>query len=82
MLALHMYSWTQQLGRISMLMDGLHAGRMADPAILVFCYTRAAYLNQTVASLASLEGLRRFAVYVSQVGVPSSIVPKRTGICL
>ena len=44
------------------------AAPMASPAVIVFCYNRPRYLEQTLASLASLEGLSRFAVYVSQDG--------------
>jgi hypothetical protein len=41
---------------------------MDSPAVIVFCYNRVSYLNQTLHSLASLEGLGRYTVYVSQVG--------------
>lgn len=41
---------------------------MPRPAILLFCYNRPEYLRQTLGSLASLDGLSQFAVYISQVG--------------
>lgn len=44
------------------------AGGLPNPAVLLFCYNRVGYLNQTLHSLASLQGLERHTVYVSQVG--------------
>ena len=41
---------------------------LPNPAIIIFCFNRTDYLNQTLHSLAGLEGLSRFAVYVSQDG--------------
>lgn len=41
---------------------------MADPALIVFCFNRSDYLNQTLHSLLGLQGLERYTVYVSQVG--------------
>jgi hypothetical protein len=39
-----------------------------DPAVVLFCYARPNYLNQTLTSLARLPGLRNYSVYVSQDG--------------
>lgn len=47
---------------------------MADPALIVFCFNRSDYLNQTLHSLLGLRGLDRYTVYVSQVGVPSGVL--------
>lgn len=50
--------------------EGLAAGGTAaldNPAIIVFAYNRAAYLNQTLQSLLGLSGLEAHTVYVSQV---------------
>ncbi|KDD72363.1 hypothetical protein H632_c3453p0, partial [Helicosporidium sp. ATCC 50920] len=44
------------------------ADDLPDPAIILFCYNRAAYLEQTLASLARVPGLEDFAVYISQDG--------------
>lgn len=41
---------------------------MADPALIVFCFNRSDYLNQTLHSLLGLRGLEHYTVYVSQVG--------------
>ena len=40
---------------------------LENPAVIVFCYNRVGYLNQTLHSLANLTGLERYTVYVSQV---------------
>ena len=50
---------------------------MADPALIVFCFNRSDYLNQTLHSLLGLRGLDRYTVYVSQVGVPPGVL----GVC-
>ena len=41
-------------------------GGMPSPAVIVFCYNRSDYLNQTLQSLLGLQGLERYSVYVSQ----------------
>ncbi|GAB4822166.1 hypothetical protein N2152v2_009212 [Parachlorella kessleri] len=41
---------------------------LENPAVIVFCYNRVGYLNQTLHSLANLTGLERYTVYVSQDG--------------
>lgn len=41
---------------------------MPNPAIIVFCYNRTDYLNQTLHSLMGLQGLSRYSLYISQVG--------------
>jgi alpha-1,3-mannosyl-glycoprotein beta-1,2-N-acetylglucosaminyltransferase len=46
---------------------------MPDPAIILFCYQRAHYLNASLSSLASLRDLGRFSVYVSQDGNNASV---------
>lgn len=46
---------------------------MLDPAIILFCYNRPEYLDQTLKSLAGLPQLKKFAVYVSQDGHSSSV---------
>lgn len=43
------------------------AAPMPDPALIVFCFNRSDYLNQTLHSLLGLRGLDRYTVYVSQV---------------
>lgn len=48
------------------LRGGPHA--MANPAIIVFCYNRTDYLNQTLHSLLGLQGLQRYSLYISQAG--------------
>lgn len=44
------------------------AGPLPDPAIILFCYNRPDYLDATLQSLASLPGLERFSIYISQDG--------------
>jgi hypothetical protein len=44
-------------------------GGMPSPAVIVFCYNRSDYLNQTLHSLLGLQGLDRYSVYVSQASV-------------
>ena len=41
---------------------------MPNPALIVFAFNRAHYLNQTLRSLLRLRGLQRYSVYVSQAG--------------
>mmetsp|Transcript_11262 Transcript_11262/g.33832 ORF Transcript_11262/g.33832 Transcript_11262/m.33832 type:complete len:752 (-) Transcript_11262:379-2634(-) len=46
---------------------------MPDPAIILFCYNRSDYLERTLKSLSSLEGLDQFALYISQDGRNSKV---------
>ncbi|KAK9813769.1 hypothetical protein WJX73_008446 [Symbiochloris irregularis] len=46
---------------------------MSSPAIILFCYNRANYLERTLASLATLVGLEQMAVYISQDGYDESV---------
>lgn len=41
---------------------------LLNPAIIVFCYDRPGYLNQTLTSLAALPELADFTLYISQDG--------------
>ena len=41
---------------------------MKSPALIVFAYNRPKYLEQTLKSLSTVEGLQHVTVYVSQVG--------------
>lgn len=49
------------------------SGGLADPAILLLCYDRPAYLDTTLQSLLGLPGLEAFAVYISQDGNDSAV---------
>ena len=40
----------------------------SSPAIVLFCFNRVGYLNQTLASLAELPGLEEASLYISQDG--------------
>lgn len=40
---------------------------MEDPALLLICYDRPEYLSRTLNSLAGLDGLSKFHLYISQV---------------
>lgn len=54
---------------------------MPDPAIILFTCNRPLHLQQTLDSLAQLEGLKRFALYISQDGgdnAVQSVVRKAT----
>ncbi|KAI3435729.1 hypothetical protein D9Q98_001787 [Chlorella vulgaris] len=63
--------------------EGLAAGGTAaldNPAIIVFAYNRAAYLNQTLQSLLGLSGLEAHTVYVSQDGNESGVAGVAAGL--
>ena len=44
-----------------------------SPAIVLFCFDRVGYLNQTLSSLAELPGLGEMSLYISQDGNHSGV---------
>ena len=51
--------------------SGHHTWGLSDaskPAIILFCFNRVGYLNQTLTSLAELPGLNEVSLYISQDG--------------
>jgi len=61
--------------------DPAHAHALPNPAILLFCYNRPDYLNQTLDSLFHLHGLDKFHVIISQDGTdqPTADVIRQAG---